>query len=94
MGSVFVEIPEWYLVKWPEGRPGLVFGILPRCDCVDRVAIVGKFASFRVFGEVLVVKLMVWSTTLNEIQREFTRLVLRQDDQNKLCKFTKFFYIF
>ena len=56
--SVFVETPEWYLVKWPEGRPGLVFGILPRCDCVNIVAIMGKFASFRVLGEVVVVQFM------------------------------------
>ena len=64
MGSVFVETFESFLVKWPEARPGLVFGILPRCGCVDRVAIVGKFASFRVLAsfwlclEVLVVKLI------------------------------------
>ena len=71
---IFVETPEWYLVKWPEGRPGLVFGILPRC--IDRMAIVGKLASFRVFGEVVVAKLMAWSKTLDEIQREFSRLIL------------------
>ena len=72
---------KWYLVKWPEGRPGLIFGILPRCDCVDRVTIVGKFASFRVFGEVVMVKLMAWSTTLDEIKCEFARLVISQDNQ-------------